>query len=201
MKKNWRKIIYFISVSLTSLIILQGVASAHVVVQPSQVGIASFQIFTVNVPTEKDNPTVALKLLIPSGLDEVIPTVKSGWQINTKSNSKGDITEIDWTGGSIPPNLRDDFTFSAQVPASPTELKWKAYQTYQDGSVVAWDATPSGSDDANGNQGPYSITKVVNDLTLSANNDSNNTLDAVLGIVAIVIATLAFIRTFSVRRR
>lgn len=195
-----KKITLFISTFLLAIVSLTGIASAHVVVQPDQVGIGSFQVFSVNVPTEKNVPTVALRLLMPAGLDEVVPTIKSGWTISTKTNSKGDITEIDWTGGSIPPNFRDDFTFSAQVPAQPTELKWRAYQTYQGGTVVSWDATPAGTDDATGDKGPYSITHVVNDLS-SPSATSSNTLPYLISISALVIALLAFIRTFSVNRK
>jgi hypothetical protein len=51
------------------------------------------------------------------------------------------VSEISWTGGNIPAGQRDEFLFSAQAPASSTTIPWKAYQTYADGSVVAWDAS------------------------------------------------------------
>ena len=54
-----------------------------------------------------------------------------------------DVTEIDWTDGNLPVGQRVDFLFQAQVPPTPTTLKWKAYQTYSDGEVVSWDQTPS----------------------------------------------------------
>ncbi len=197
-----KKLSIFIAISILTIVSLTGIASAHVVVLPAQAGVAAFQVFTVNVPTEKSVPTVALKLLVPSGLDELVPTVKSGWTINTKLDKNGSIDEIDWTGGSIPPNLRDEFSFSAQMPATPTDLRWKAYQTYQDGSVVSWDATPAGSDDATGDKGPYSITHVVNDLTPSKSDQtSNNAFPYILSVSALAIALLAFVRTFSVKRK
>jgi uncharacterized protein YcnI len=181
----------FILVLITIIMATSEIASAHVVVKPSQVGIASFQVFTVNVPTEKSVPTVALRLVIPNGLEEVTPTVKEDWQITTKK-SGDQATEIDWSGGSIPPNLRDDFTFSAQVPADPTELRWKVYQTYSDGSVVSWDATPNGSDDATNAKGPYSTTRVENDLiTPSSSTKSHDTMAYVLSGIAIVLSVIS----------
>src|SRR5262245_35655513 len=57
-------------------------ASAHVVVKPSQVGTAAYQTFDMGVPAEKDLPTVGLKLILPSGLNEVTPNVKNGWQVH-----------------------------------------------------------------------------------------------------------------------
>ena len=161
-----------VSISAVSMLFFAVPAFAHVIVYPHQAGIAATQVFDMSVPTEKDNPTVAIKLLIPDGLQEVVPSVKAGWTINVKKN--GDtVTEIDWTGGNIPPEERDDFYFSAQVPAKETTLKWKAYQTYQDGSVVSWDHTPTSNPDDDSAPPPYSQTKIVNDLTGS--NTMNGT--------------------------
>ncbi len=166
---------------LTSIIALLVIgvvpAFAHVIVHPSTVGVAAFQEFTMSVPTEKDNPTVGVKLLIPAGLKMVTPNVKTGWTINVVKNGSGDdatVTEIDWTGGVVPPEQRDDFMFQAQVPAKEATLNWKAYQIYSDGSVVAWDHDPKlskGPDDDSAPP-PYSTTKVVNDLTV---NSTTNT--------------------------
>lgn len=147
---------------------------AHVIVHPSSVGVAAFQEFTMSVPAEKDT-TVAIKLLIPDGLQMVIPNVKAGWTITEKKTGSGDsaiVTEIDWTGGSIPPGQRDDFLFQAQVPAKEATLQWKAYQIYSDGSVVAWDHAPSKDPTDDSAPPPYSTTKVVNDLTGSSANST-----------------------------
>lgn len=156
--------------------------SAHVGVKPNQVGVAAFQTFTVGVPVEKDMATVAVRLVIPEGVEHVSPNVKPGWTVTTKQSDvpegisdgdehgEGPVTEILWTGGVIPKGQRDDFLFSAKVPGEETTLKWKAYQTYADGSVIAWDLDKSqqpkdseGKDDYS-KSGPYSETKIVNDL-------------------------------------
>ncbi len=173
-------------ISIVGLFVFALPAFAHVVVYPNQVGVAAFQEFTVSVPAEKDNPTVAVKLLIPNGLSSVTPNVKAGWTINIKRNGAGDdakVTEIDWTGGSIPPDQRDDFLFQAQVPAKETTLNWKAYQTYQDGSVIAWEHDPKlsrGPDDDSAPP-PYSTTKVINDLTGPASTPAQSTTNGELG--------------------
>jgi len=186
--------------AMFSVLALPGIAFAHVVVTPNTVGVAAFQTFTVSVPTEKDLPTVALKLELPAGLQHVSPTVKPGWQVNLKKTGSGDnvsVTEIDWTGGSIPADFRDEFSFSAQAPAKPETLKWKAYQTYQDGSIVAWDETPGQSSD-----NPYSTTKVVNDLSTGPAGSTSETAAAgsslagayVLSGVALALAIAALMR-------
>ena len=171
---------------------------AHVVVTPNQVGIGSFNTFTISVPTEKDTPTIAVKLLLPSGLQEVVPNVKPGWNVSVKQTGTGDdaiVSEIDWTGGSIPVGERDQFSFSAQVPAASTTLDWKAYQTYADGSIVSWDQAPAGSDDSNGDLGPYSVTNVIDDLSAasaaSSGSDGSNSAALTLSIIAVALSVLA----------
>jgi len=114
----------------------------------------------------------------------VSPNVKPGWEINVKKEGDGEdakVTEIDWTGGSIPSGQRDDFLFSAQVPADTTTLQWKAYQTYADGTQVSWDQKPQANmsdDDREAMEkkglGPYSETKIVNDLKNQAMTDKNS---------------------------
>lgn len=190
-------LLFFLSSVKTSL--------AHVVVKPAEVGVAAFQTFTIGVPNEKDNLVVNIRLEIPEGLNHVSPNVKPGWTIETKKSGEGEdakITEIEWKGGSIPEGQRDDFAFSAQVPAQETILSWKAYQTYQDGTVVSWDQKPDSkmSDDQKEemekkNLGPYSQTKIINDLK-TGNKDSDesesNTIKN-LSIVALVLSAAALV--------
>jgi len=144
---------------------LASTSFAHVVVKPAEVVTAGFQTFTVGVPNEKDIPTTSIKLVIPDGLRYVSPTQKTGWQIVTEKSGDGEntsIRSITWSGNEVGVGLRDDFTFSAQVPDKVTELQWKAYQTYSDGTVVSWDrAGEGGHDKGDNNSGPFSVTKIV----------------------------------------
>jgi uncharacterized protein YcnI len=193
-------------------------ALAHVSVKPAQVGVGAFQTFTVSVPSEKPVPTVGLRVIIPAGLEHISPTVKPGWTINlvhgeetTETSEPGHeaeevVKEIVWTGGSIPAEFRDEFTFSAKVPASETSIVWKAYQTYRDGSVVGWEIAPGeeqpkkadGTSDFSA-KGPASVTKVVNDLQPTQNQQqqqqtpakTKNTDALVVSMVAVVLSVLA----------
>ena len=146
-----------------------GVASAHVTVKPAEVGVATRQIFNVSVPNEKDVAVTKIRLVIPVGVDSVTPNVKPGWNVEavkTSDDGVAAIKEIVWDGGSIPAGQRDDFAFSAKAPAKTGEVQWKAYQTYEDGTTVSWDQAPKadGHSEEGGNAGPYSVTKVVDDL-------------------------------------
>lgn len=171
-------------------------ASAHVTVKPAEVAPAAFQTFTTSVPNEKDQPTTGVRLVIPEGLKHVSPTVKPGWTINmtrTGDDEDATVTEIVWSGGSIGMGLRDEFTFSAQVPAQETTLAWKAYQTYQDGTIVAWDQEPSGDGHGEGAKTPYSATKVTAESDTAetpSQEQSNSRADIALGlsILALVLS-------------
>lgn len=141
-------------------------AFAHVVVKPAEVVTAGFQTFTIGVPNEKDSATTSVKLVIPDGLKHVQPTQKEGWNIDIEKVGSGEtasVTSITWNGNEVKAGFRDEFTFSAQVPDDATELQWKAYQTYSDGTVVSWDKAEHSNDGDIANSGPFSVTKVVTD--------------------------------------
>lgn len=173
MKQLIRKIAAFsVLVSMVALG-MGSVVSAHVVVRPAEVTTAGFQTFTVGVPNEKEIPTTSIKLVMPDGLKHVSPTQKSGWNIDIEKQGSGEdavVTSVTWSGNEVRVGFRDEFTFSAQVPEKVTELQWKAYQTYADGTVVSWDKASEGDghESDQPNSGPYSVTEVVTDTETAA---------------------------------
>ncbi len=181
-------------------------ALAHVVVKPAEVLTSAFQTFTTGVPNEKEIATTEVKLLIPSGLQHVSPTVKPGWTISVEKEGEGEAAvtkSITWSEGSIPTGQRDDFTFSAKAPEKASDLQWKAYQTYEDGEVVAWDQAPGKSHDSTVK--PYSVTKVAASLADNHNEkaaapvvktktDATGTFLAVAALVVSLIALAAATR-------
>jgi uncharacterized protein YcnI len=190
--------------TMLAVFLVPAVASAHVIVTPSQAGIGQELVFNISSPNEQQTPIIKVTLDIPNGVSDVVPTVENGWTITTTTSGSGsnaEISSITWEGGQIPVGERTDFGFGAQVPAKATNLDWKAYQTYANGTVVHWDQTPAGSDDANGNAGPYSITKVINDLTPTASSSNtakaNTTLPTVVAIAALVVAFAALLKPTS----
>lgn len=200
---------------ILSLLVTASVVSAHVTVNPREVGMGKYQTFTVSVPSEKDLPTTGVRLVIPEGLEHVSPTVKPGWSIRlvtgeaSMGGEHGDaaVKEIIWTGGSIPGHYRDDFSFSAKVPASETTLLWRAYQTYRDGTVVEWALGPNEEQPKNAEgapdfsaKGPASITKVINDLAPTRQSANQNLMpkpvkgvgdSMILSILAVLISTFS----------
>jgi uncharacterized protein YcnI len=175
------------------------VAFAHVVVAPARAGIGASTLFTVGVPNEKAVAVSSVKLTIPQGVQNVQPDVLAGWRITTTTGKNGTVTSIIWTG-TIPVGQRADLVFKAQTPATVGNLDWKAYQTYADGTVVHWDQNPAqtgktAQDDA----GPYSITRVVNDLGTGTTAPGNSPRDTLA--LALSIAALAFSLGSLFRRR
>lgn len=194
------------SAVLMTFFSLSTTAMAHVVVRPAEVSVAKYQVFTTSVPNEKEVPTTRVRLLIPEGLEHVSPTVKPGWTITINKSGEGEderVSEIIWSGGSIPEGQRDEFTFSAKVPASETTLQWKAYQLYQDGEEVTWDQeVPDASSDSHTDivTNPLSETQVIDDLAIAAEVEEEaptNALDVsiVLSLLAVALSVWAVIQT------
>ncbi len=175
-------------------------ASAHVTVKPGEVATAAYQTFTVSVPNEKDIPTTAVRVVVPSGVANVTPTQKSGWSIETKQDGEN-VSEITWKDGEIAEGLRDEFTFSAKTPAEPGNIEWKAYQTYSDGTVVAWDQAETGDGHGDENKGPFSVTSVVADTSPNtatseevarANSNAQRAMYIAIAAVAIALISVFF---------
>jgi len=188
-------------IALASIVALPMLAFAHVVVTPAQAGVGASTLFNVSIPNEKEVGVTSIKLLIPAGVQNVMPDVAGGWTITTET-SGDNVTSITWTG-SIPVGQRADLSFKAQTPAKAGALDWKAYQTYADGTVVNWDQNPDTNGKAVKNDvGPYSVTKVVNDLgssNTSRQSSSDNT--ATLALIAAIAALIFSLFSLFVRRR
>lgn len=203
----FKKVSSLVAVAAFAVVALPVSAFAHVTVKPAEVGTAARQTFNVSVPNESETAeVVGVRLIIPDGLKSARPNAKPGWKIDLKKEGEGEaakVTEIIWTstGGTVPVNLRDDFFFGAQAPADATELQWKAYETYSDGTVVAWDQAPKEGDETNK---PFSVTKVVKDLgktdsaapAVTENKDAENRANIALAVggLALLIAAAAVAR-------
>lgn len=177
---------------MTSLLFAPAFVLAHSVVSPSQTATSKYENFSLSVPTERDVPTIGITLAIPDGLDHVTPVVKAGWMIKTTKDSEGKVTEISWTGGSVPAGQKDFFVFSARTPATSTTLVWKAYQTYRGGEVVAWDRDPSKPDEGKTKVDyPYSKTEVATET--SSPKSSSNSTPTVMATAALAISICALV--------
>jgi uncharacterized protein YcnI len=168
----------FIAAAAAALV---GAASAfaHAEVSPAVALAKSGQLFTLAVPTEKENVTTTkIELTPPSGfaVDSFVPS--SGWKRDVQSTGSGEETQIQrvtWSGGNVPTEEDAIFQFLASADNAKT-YAFKVRQTYSDGSVVDWSG-PESSDT------PAPQIEVKSSLGGGGSNT--------LAIVALAVAALA----------
>ena len=130
--------------------VLLPVAAAHATVKTdaglSGSNAGGYETYRLQVPVEKDMATTQVRLVVPAGIKISNFMPVAGFVRTVKSDAKGLISEVTWTGNIAPLEFQR-FLFSAANPADAGTLAWKVYQTYADGTVVAWDdsdpATPA----------------------------------------------------------
>ncbi|PNY79869.1 DUF1775 domain-containing protein [Deinococcus koreensis] len=127
-----------------SLAALLPVAAAHATVRTeaglTESKVGASETYRLNVPTEKEVATTQIRLMVPAGVTLSRFQVTPGFTRTVTRNTAGLVTEVIWTG-TVAPMEYARFFFQARNPEVAGELVWKIYQTYSDGSVVAWDDT------------------------------------------------------------
>ena len=167
--------------ALGGALIVATSAFAHAEVSPAVALVKSGQLFTLAVPTEKENAeTTKVELTPPSGfaIDSFVPS--PGWTRDVKSTGSGEETQIQrvtWSGGKVPSEEDALFQFLASADSAKT-YAFKVRQTYSDGSVVDW-AGPESSDT------PAPQVEVKSSLGGGGSNT--------LAIVALVVGVLALV--------
>jgi uncharacterized protein YcnI len=136
-----------------AMLTISAPALAHVVVTPEEVSAGDYETLTVSVPTEKEIPSTEIRVEVPEGflLSGVQPV--PGWE-HTFQEDGGVVRAVTFSGGEIRPQEFQQFLLQAQAPEKPGEYPWKAFQTYEDGSVVEWVGPPDSEE-------PASVIEVV----------------------------------------
>jgi uncharacterized protein YcnI len=156
-------------------------AFAHAHVSPPVVLAKEGQVFTLAVPTEKENATTTtIELTPPEGfaIDSFVAT--PGWKRSVQQTGSGEeaaIQKVTWTGGSVPTGEDAAFSFLASTSGSGT-YTFGVRQTYSDGTVVDWSGPESSDTPA-----PFIDAK-------SSLGGGGSTL---LSIVAIVLGALGLV--------
>ena len=140
-------------VGVGAMLALPTPAGAHVVVSPEEVTASDYETLTVSVPTEKEIPTIEIRVEVPEGflLSGVQPV--PGWE-HAFEEDRGVVTAVAFSGGEIRSREFQQFLVQAQAPEEPGEYPWKATQTYEDGSTVEWTGAPDSEE-------PASVVEVV----------------------------------------
>lgn len=150
-----RKSMRVLAYAIICVLAIAGVASAHAVVYPRTATADSFEKFSVRVPSEKESPTVKVRVEFPAefAISRVQPV--PGWTYAMEKSADGTaVTAITWSGGQIGPTELQEFVFQGKTPKNPGNYAFKIYQTYADGETVAW----TGPSDA---KTPASLVAIV----------------------------------------
>jgi uncharacterized protein YcnI len=121
---------------------IPAVALAHARVSPAVSLSGELQLYSLAVPTEKENATTSkIVLTVPNGfgIDSFVPP-PAGWTQSVKSTGSGEnsvVQQVTWTGGKTPTDQDSMFQFLAQ-PSKPGTYTFHVQQTYSDGSIVDW---------------------------------------------------------------
>jgi len=108
-------------------------ALAHTTVRVDTPVPGAYAVYTVRVPNESDTAsTERIEVQMPEGLDASRYEPEPRWEIAIADG----VMTIE--GGTIAPGEFKDFRFQAQNPEEPTELRFNAVQTYDDGEVAEW---------------------------------------------------------------
>lgn len=114
------------------LLALPATALAHATLETKQAPSGSYYKAVIRIGHGCDgSPTTAIRVRIPDGVVAVKPMPKTGWTLSTtegtyatpyeshgKTITKG-VTEVTWTGGTLPDAWYDEFVFQAKLPEKP----------------------------------------------------------------------------------
>jgi uncharacterized protein YcnI len=170
-------------------LIVAASAAAHAQMSPAVALTKHGQLFTLAVPTEKEDATTTkVELTPPDGfaIDSFVPS--PGWTRNVKSTGSGEETKIEqvtWSGGKTPTEEDAVFQFLASADSSKT-YSFKVRQTYSDGSVVDWSG-PESSD----------TPAPQVEFKSSLGGGGSSTLAIIALVVGVVALVVSFITLFT----
>jgi uncharacterized protein YcnI len=156
-------------------------AAAHARVSPAVSLSGELQLYSLAVPTEKENATTTkIVLTVPKGfgIDSFVPP-PAGWRQSVTSSGSGEdavVQRVTWTGGHTPTGQDSMFQFLAQ-PARPGTYTFHIRQTYSDGSIVDWTGPES-------SESPAPTIQAASSLGGAGGGTS------VLAIVALIVGVL-----------
>lgn len=168
-----KKMMVSFVIMLAAFSLFTGIASAHVTVLPKETIQGSYEMFTVRVPSENETvPTTQVKVEFPAEVTISRFEPKPGWKYEMEKDSSGKITSVTWTAENqgLTSTEFGLFNMQGKVADDATEIVFKAYQTYQDGSVVEWIGAPD-------SEKPASVT-TVNPKPADASDDHHGTTES-----------------------
>ncbi len=171
-----------------------GAAFAHAELSPPVALAAAGQVFTLAVPTEKEDATTTMvALTVPDGFSIDSFAAVPGWKRAVEQTGSGEaavVQKATWTatGAGVPAGEDAIFQFVALADSAET-YTFQVEQSYSDGSVVDWSG-PESSDT------PAPTVEAVDSLG-GGSSSSSSTLAIValvVGAVGVVLGGIALAR-------
>ncbi|UXR72684.1 YcnI family protein [Staphylococcus sp. IVB6238] len=167
------------------------VAEAHVTLNPQVSEPGSYEEYSVRVPVEREDQTVKLELEVPRGVSLSTVAPVQGFKHEFQKDKQGNIEKVTWTATDkgIGPNEHVDFPIVVANPDEAGKFKWKAIQTYKDGTVVKW------TDENEDSETPAPITEVKPiDTEKEAPSTGGQTALWIVSILALIVSTVALFK-------
>jgi uncharacterized protein YcnI len=132
------KTIHGAALAVALLCAAPGGAQAHITLETKEAPVASTYKAVLQVGHGcEGTATTTIRVRIPEGVIAVKPMPKPGWQLTTREGdyakpykyydetlTRG-VTEIAWTGGSLPDAWYDEFIFRVRLPeGEPGTVVW-----------------------------------------------------------------------------
>jgi uncharacterized protein YcnI len=179
-----------------------GAALAHVTVLPATVPAGEAAEFTVRVPTEREIPTVRVRVDFPSQVTVFsFAEPPPGWTLRPLRRPDGRYRGAVYSGGEIPAGRYADFRVLGTPFEEGTAL-WPSRQTYADGQVKPWTGPPelpgqeAAAESGPTDPGPAAAVEIVAAGSApagaaAAGDDDGSDAGIWLGVIAIGISLLA----------
>ena len=171
------------------VIVFASAAFAHAEISPPVALTNHLQLFTLAVPTEKENATTTtIEFTPPSGfnIDSFVPS--PGWKRTLQQSGSGDsavVTKVTWSGGHTPTEDDSLFQFLASTSSNKT-YSFAVRQTYSDGSVVDWNG-PESSD------APAPTVESKSSLGGGSGTSTVTWIALILGAVGVVLGIVGLV--------
>jgi uncharacterized protein YcnI len=134
--------------ALTCSLVAAPAAFGHAIVSPPVFEKGVDQVFTLAVPTEKEDlTTTKVQLTVPEGFSIDSFEAVDGWDRQVQTSGSGEnarVQSVTWSGGAVKTDDDAIFRFVGAAESSGS-VTFQVRQTYSDGSVVEWSGDP-GSD-------------------------------------------------------
>ena len=164
-------------------------AFAHAHISPPVALAKAGQLFSLDVPTEKEGATTTkIVLTLPQGFSIDSFVDAPGWKRQVQSTGSGEssvVQRVTWTGGHVPTDEISHFAFLASADSDKT-YTFGVEQTYSDGSIVNWNG-PESSD------APAPTLEAKSSLGGGGGSSTLAIIALVVGVVGVLLAGVALV--------